>query len=134
MARIGRDVRVDGRLFAFEESVRPPLVVARGIERVAREVEVVFVEAGEVGRDRADLDEIGGVPRPPERNRRLVEERVDVDRLVRLAVPARLSLGYESYDRGVALGELGLVVERGARNLRTDDRDSSEQQEQRDTR
>jgi hypothetical protein len=91
---------------------------------------VVLVEAREILRDRRDLDEIGGIPRSTQRDRRLVEEEVDVDRLVRLAVAARLGLRDEAYDGGEALGQCRLISEiRGSRR-RHDERDEREGGEQ----
>ena len=120
---VGGDVRIDGRRRALGHALRPPLVVAARVERVPGEVEVVLVEPGEIIRGRTDLDQIGGIPRSTQRDRRLIEERVDVDRLVRLAVPAVLSLLDEPHHRGVALGERGLVREVGRRGRRRDERE-----------
>ena len=116
-------MRIDGRRRAFGDALRPLLVGASRVERVPGEVEVVLVEPWEVVRARADLDQIGGIPWSTQRNRRLVEEGVDVDRLVRLAVPAVLGLGDEPHHRGVALGERGLVREVGRRARRHDERE-----------
>ena len=120
MTGIGRDVRVDGRRAPLTQSAIPPLVVAARLERVAGEVEVVLEQAGEIVRARADLDEVDGVPRSAQRDRRLVEQQVDVDRLEGLAVAALLHLLDEPDDRRVLLGERGLVGEIGA-GRRTDD-------------
>ena len=117
-------MRVDGRRLAFGEAVRPPLVVAARIEGVPGEVEVVLVEvAGQILRRRRDLDQVSGAPRAAESNGLLVEEQVDVDRLVRLAVPAVLSLRDEPHHRGVALGERRLVREVGRRARHRDERE-----------
>ena len=43
VAGVGGDVGVDRRLRALRQATRPELVVAAGVERVAREVEVVLV-------------------------------------------------------------------------------------------
>ena len=81
---LGRDVRVDGRLRALRDAVRPVLVVAAGVERVAGEVEVVLVaRGGEIVGRRRDLDEVAA-PGPPQRDGRLVEQDLDVDRIERL--------------------------------------------------
>ena len=63
VAGIGRDVGVHRRLRALRQAPRPELVVAAGVERVAREVEVVLVAVVEIGRRGPDLDEVGAVPR-----------------------------------------------------------------------
>ena len=118
---VGGDVGVDDRLGVVGDPVRPALVCAAGVERVAGEVEVVLVEAGQIVRRRADLDQVECVPRPPQRDRRLVEERVDVDRLVRLARAALLELLDEPDDGCVPLRECDLVVERGRRGRREGD-------------
>ena len=123
VAGVGGDVRIDGRRRAFGDALRPLLVAAARVERVPGEVEVVLVEPGEIVRGRADLDQIGGIPWSTQRDRRLVEEGVDVDRLVRLAVPAVLGLGDEPHHRGIALGERGLVREVGRRARRRDERE-----------
>ena len=47
-AGFGRDVRVDRRLAPCGEAARPALVGAAGIERIAREVEVVLVAVPQV--------------------------------------------------------------------------------------
>jgi hypothetical protein len=70
---------------------------------------VVLEQVDQIVGARADLDQVDGVPRPAERDRRLVEEQLDVERPVRLAVTALLELLDEPYDRGVTLGERGLV-------------------------
>jgi hypothetical protein len=109
-------VRVDGGRFALAQAPCPALVVAARVEGVSGEIEVVLVEAARevVGR-RPDLDEVAASPRPAQRDGRLVEEQVDVQRLVRLAGPALLGLLDEADDRRVVLGELDLVLEVGAR-------------------
>ncbi len=92
---------------------RPLLVGAARIQRIAREVEVVLVALGReiVGCGR-DLHEIAA-PRAAQRDGRLVEQGVDVDRLVRLAGAARLLLRDEPHGRREALGERLLVAQRG---------------------
>ena len=127
-AGLGGDVRVDGRRLSFGEAVRPPLVVAARIEGVPWEVEVVLVEvAGHILRRRSDLDQVSGPPRAAERNGLLTEEQVDVDRLVRLAVPTVLSLGDEPHDRGVPLGKRGLVRGVGRRVRRRNEREHGDE-------
>ena len=133
MVRVGGDVRIDGRRRALGHPHRPSLVVAARVERNPGEVEVVLVEPGEVVRGRTDLDRSIGIPRSAQRDRRLVEERVDVDRLVRLAVPAVLSLLDEPHHRGVALGEGGLVGKVGRRARRHDEREHGNEGEERET-
>ena len=59
---------------------------------------------------------------PRRGDRPLVEEDVDVDRLVRLPVAALLLLLDEPHDRRVPLGELALVGEGGGRARRRDER------------
>jgi len=84
---------VDGGRLALAEAPRPELVVAARVEGVPGEVEVVLVETvGEVLGTRPDLDEVAASPGPAQRDRRLVEEQVDVQRLVRLTGPAFLEL------------------------------------------
>ena len=117
-------MRIDGRRLALGDAVRPPLVVAPRIEGAPGEVEVVLVEvAGQILRRGADLDQVSRSPRAAESNGLLVEEKVDVDRLVRLAVPAVLGLRDEPHDRGVALGERRLVREVGRRARHRDERE-----------
>jgi hypothetical protein len=93
---------------------------------------VVLVEtAGEILRGRRDLDEVGRAPGAPEGDRWLVEQRIDVHRLVRLAGPALLLLPDEPDDRRVALGEGPLVGAAGRRGGRADtDRPEGEQAQQ----
>ena len=79
VAGIAGDVGVDRRLAPGGEPSAPALVVASGIERVAGEVEVVLVPVVEIRRLRPDLDEVGAVPRPPQRDGRITEEHVDVE-------------------------------------------------------
>ena len=75
---------------------------------------MVLVEvAGNVLRCGRDLDQVSGAPGTTESDGLLAEEQVDVDRLVRLAVPAVLSLRDKPHNRGVALGERGFVREVG---------------------
>ena len=107
---VGGDVRVDRGLVAGRQPPRPSLVVAAGVERVAREVEVVLVEPGDVLRRRPDLHEVGRVPRAAQCDGRLAEDAVDVHRLVRLPGPALLGLLHEADDGGVAVGERPLVA------------------------
>ena len=114
VARVADDVRVDGRGLALAQAARPELVGAARVERVSGEVEVVLVEpAGEVLGGRPDLDEVAAAPGPAQRDCRLVEEEIDVQRLVRLSGPAFLELLDEADDRRVALGEGDLVLEVG---------------------
>ena len=67
---------------------------------------------GEIVGCRSDLHEVSS-PGTAKRHGRLVEEDVDVERPVRLAVAARLRLRDEPDDRCVALGERRLVGEVG---------------------
>ena len=125
--RVGGHVRIDGRRLALGDAVRPPLVVAPRIECVPGEVQVVLVEvAGQILRRGADLDQVSRSPRAAESNGLLVEEKVDVDRLVRLAVAAVLCLRDKPDDRRVALGERRLVCEVGRRARHRDEREHSD--------
>ena len=130
MTGVGGDVRVDGRLAVLGEPADPPLVVAAGVECVPREVEVVLEEAGQVVGRGTDLDEIPRVPRPAQGDGRLVvEEHVDVERLVGLARAALLELLHEPHDRSVLLGERGLVAEVGRCRRRGDERKREQHEE-----
>ena len=81
-----RDVRVRDGGLPCGHPARPVHVPAAGIEGVAREVEVVVVEAaGEVGAGRRDLDEVGAAPRPAQRDGGISQQRVDVHRQIGLA-------------------------------------------------
>ena len=105
--RLGDDPRVRSRLRPRNQVPLPVLVVATGVERVAREVEVVAEEPGrDVLRGRADLQHGGLVPRAVQCDLGVPEDEVGVDRLERLAVLARLWLGDEADDRRVPLGQL----------------------------
>ena len=116
MPRLGDDARVRQRLRPRDQVPLPVLVVAAGVERVAREVEVVAEEPGrEVLRGRADLQHGGLVPRAVQRDLGVPEDEVGVDRLERLAVLARLRLGDEADDGRVALRQLLLGALRGGR-------------------
>ena len=130
VAGIADHMGVDGRLASLADPAAPELVVAARVERVAREVEVVLVEAVEVGGDGRDLDEIDRIPRASESDRPLVEEDVDVDRLVRLPMAALLLLLHEPHDRRVALGELALVGEVCERTRRRDERGRRDEYEE----
>ena len=110
---VGRDVGVDGRLAVLGEAPRPVLVAAAGVERVAREVEVVVEAVDEVLGRRADLHQVGRVPRAAQRNGRLVEQHVHVGRLPGLARAALLLLLDEPDDRREPLGQRALVGEVG---------------------
>ena len=116
------DVGVHDRLASRRESFRPVRVVAARVERVAREVEVVLEAIDEIlGRGR-DLHEVGSVPRAAQRDRRLVEDEVDVRRDERLAVTALLGLLDDAHDRRVTLGERLLVGVVGGSSRRGDER------------
>ena len=130
--RFRGDVRVDGRLGALGKATRPELVVAAGVERVAREVEVILEAVPEIFLPRPDLHEIGPAPRPAERHRGLViEEQPNVERVVRLPRPAALLLLLdETNDGRKALREGLLVVEIRARERRHEQR-SREQRRKR---
>ena len=130
VAGVGRDVRVGGRRRSLRDQPSPLLVAAPGSSALPGEVEVVLVpRGGEVGRRGPDLHEVVAAPGAAQRDGRLVEEGVDVDRHVRLARAALLGLRHEPHDRGEALGERLLVGQRGARELRHDERGSGHQRE-----
>jgi hypothetical protein len=109
LPRIRSYMRVHGRRVALAQPAVPAFVVAAWVKSVAREVEVVAVEAGDVFGRRGDLDEIGPVPRPAQGDGRLLEEEVDVERPVGLSVAALLLLLDDPNDGCVAFGE-GLLV------------------------
>jgi hypothetical protein len=48
VARIGGNVRVDGRLLSLRHTPRPLFVATSGVERASGEVEVVLEEAAEI--------------------------------------------------------------------------------------
>ena len=64
---------------------------------------------------RPDLHQIAAVPRTAQRDRRLLEEHADVDRLVRLARAAFVRLLDEPRNRRKALGERRLIGQVGRR-------------------
>jgi hypothetical protein len=108
---IARHMRVGGEPPFGAEVPLPVQVVAAGLERVAREVEVVAPEpAAESLGGRPDLDEVVP-PGPAERNRRLAEEEVDVDRDVVHRRTAALAAGDEAHDGCVPLRERPLLRE-----------------------
>ena len=113
VAGIPGEVGVDRRFAPCGEPSAPALVVASGIERVAGEVEVVLVPVAEIRRLRPDLDEVGAVPRPPQRDGRITEEDVDVEWVVGAPRAALHRLLHEPHDRRELLGERGLVGEIG---------------------
>ena len=93
VAALGRDMRVDRRLPAGRDLTLPLLVAATWAEGIPGKVEVVLEEpATEPGRRRADRDQVGAAPRASQRDRVVAEDRVDVDRAVRLPRAARLLL------------------------------------------
>ena len=134
VAGVGGHVGVDGRVVACGEPARPALVVASGIQGVPREIEVVLVETGEVVRRRADLHEVGGTPRPSERDGRLAEQELDVHRLVGLARAALLGLLDESHDGCIPLRKLGLVRKACTGRRHECEHDRREQDEKRRAR
>ena len=121
-AVLADDVRVHDRLAASSQALRPAVVVAAGIERIAREVEVVLEALHQIVRGRRDLHEVGDVPRAAQRDGLLAQQEVDVRRDERLAVAADVLLLDEPNDRRVALGERLLVREVGRRVRRRDER------------
>ena len=130
MCGVGCDVCVRDGIAAFRESMRPAFVVAPRVERRAGEVQVVLEAVGEIACCRADLYEVHEIPWPAQRNGGLVEEQIDVDRPVLLAVPAFLRLRNDTDDRCVAFGERGLVGQVGACDWRKAERRHGEQPEQ----
>ncbi len=129
MRGVGGDVGVDGRHAAPRQPVRPALVVAPRAQRIAREVQVVLEQVDEIAGGRPDLHEVDGVPRTAQGDGRLLEQQVDVDRLVRLAVAASLGLGDETHDRRMTLRERRLVGEIGRGRRRPAERRSGERDE-----
>ena len=121
-AVLADDVRVHDRFAASSQALRPAVVVAAGIERIAREVEVVLEALHQIVRGRRDLHEVGDVPRAAQRDGLLVEQKVDVGRDERLAVAADVLLLDEPDDRRVPLGERLFVREVGRRARRRDER------------
>ena len=101
---------------------RPALVVAAGIERVPGEVEVVLVAAARSAAVGPIFTRSVGFHGPRSATVSLAEERVDVDRLVRLAGPALVGLLDEADDRGVPLGERLLVAQVGCGRRRNAER------------
>ena len=103
------DVGVDGRRAALGEAPLPELVGAAGIQRFAREVEVVVELAlPDLLARRADSNEIRRIPGPAEGHLVVAEDELDVDRRVRLALCALLRLLDEPDDRGVRFRQLDL--------------------------
>ena len=96
VARVSRDVRVHGGSAPRRESARPAFVVAAGIKRVAREVEVVVVPVDRDPRRKGrsspgPWDSRARVARPSVRRRerrRLSADTARRDRTPRLARPA----------------------------------------------
>ena len=117
-------MRIDGRRRALGQALRPPLVVAPRVEGVPGEVEVVLVESGRHPPLRGPtLIRSPGLHGPRSATVCSPKSSVDVDRLVRLAVPAVLSLRDKPHHRGIALGERGLVREVGRGARRRDERE-----------
>ena len=90
---------------------------------------VLVPRGGEIARRGRDLHEVVAAPGAAERDGRLVEQGVDVDRHVRLAGAALLGLRDEPHDGREALRERLLVRKGGARELRQDERGRSRQRE-----
>ena len=88
---------------------------------------MVLVPIPQIGGHRGDLHEVGAIPGPAERDRRLVEEHVDVGRDERLPRPALLGLCDESHDRGVLLRERVLARRVGERRRYDDERAECDQ-------
>jgi hypothetical protein len=102
-------VRVHGRRMPGDESPLPLVIRTARPERVARKVEVVAVQPRtEVLGGGPDLHQVSA-PGAAQGDRRLVEEEVDVDRLIGLARRAPGPLD-EPDHRGVTLGQLSLLA------------------------
>ena len=84
---------------------------------------MVVVKTGEILGRRGDLDEVGRVPGAAQGDRRIVEEEIDIRRLVRLTRPALLRLLDEAHHGRVALRKGLLVGKIGTRSRRRDKRD-----------
>ena len=94
------------------------------MKRIAGKVEVVLEQPpGQIFRRRTDLHEVGAVPRPAQRHRRLTKERVDVDREVRLPRTAVTVVLDEPHDRRVPLGERPIAAAVGGSHGRDPERD-----------
>jgi hypothetical protein len=107
---VGHDVGVRNGIPVGAEMLLPVEVHAGGVERVAREVEVVAVEpAAELRRLRRDPDEIVP-PGPTQRDGRLAEEMVHVDRDVVKPAAALAPLN-EPDDRCVSVRQLVLLLD-----------------------
>ena len=122
MARVGDHVRIDRGRASLGQAAVPELVVAPGVERVSRVVEVVLVAVDEVRGLWCDLHEVGRVPRAAKRHGVLAEEDVDVDRLVRFAGAAFLVLFNQAHDRREAVRKRLFVGEIRACNRREEKR------------
>ena len=106
LARFGDDVGIRRRRLAGEDPVRPLLVVAAGVERRAREVEVRLVAAAvQVGGRRRRPDQAPVRVDQPDVG--ASEDGIDRNGPVRLAVGAAgLGLLLQRDDRRVAVGQL----------------------------
>ena len=83
----------------------------------------------------ADLHEIGGAPGAAQGDGRLlVEQQLDVERVVRLARPALLLLLDEPDDRRIAFGRLAFVREVGRSGRRRDEREARDDERARKPR
>ena len=138
-ARLAQDVGVDGRALALHQLTRGLFVRAAGVQRIARDVEVVgLAQAGDLTRGRSlghhcesglilgrAAQQLHGGIAEHDRDR-------GRDELLAVAV-ARPGLGLEHHDRHIAIRELlrGRVV-RGARECRArarqDERDRGDQE------
>ena len=97
---------------------------------MAREVEVVLESVPEVLRPRPDLHQVERVPRPAQRDGRLVvEQQVDVQRVVGLARAALLFLLDQADDGRKALGERLLIGEVSGRGRSPDDREARDDEQ-----
>ena len=125
-------MRIDGWLGSRCEAPRPIQVAAPWMERIPRKIEVVLVEpARQITRAWPDLYEISTSPGPTQRDGRLPEEKIDVNRCIGLPRCAVAKLIDQPYDRSKALRKGNLVVEGSGRRPRSAERDSTNCHEKR---
>ena len=129
MCGVGRDVCVDGGIAALGEPTRPAFVVAPRLEREPGKSRW-YSKRSTRSPAAGPILTRSTIPWPAQRNGRLVEEQIDVNRPVLLAVPALLRLRNDTDNRRVALGERRLVGQVGARDWGKAERGHGEQPEQ----
>ncbi len=109
MRGVGHDVCVGRGVPLGTEVLLPVQVVAAGLERVAGEVEVVAPEpAAEIRGARCNLDEVVP-PGSAQRNRRLAEDGVDVDRHIVQPRATVFAADDEAHDGRVPVRQLALL-------------------------